>query len=31
MRLRPTLECLLYQWLNAQTLNQLERLADHSR
>ncbi len=31
MSLRPTLEFLLYHWLNAESLNQRERFADHSR
>ena len=31
MSLRPTLEFLLYNWLNAESLNQRERFADHSR
>jgi butyryl-CoA dehydrogenase len=31
MRLRSTLDFLLYQWLDAQSLNQRERFADHSR
>ncbi|OOG39702.1 acyl-CoA dehydrogenase [Polaromonas sp. A23] len=31
MSLRPTLDFLLYQWLNAESLNQRERFADHSR
>ena len=29
--LRPTLDFLLYQWLNAEALNQRERFTDHSR
>jgi butyryl-CoA dehydrogenase len=31
MSLRPTLEFLLYQWLNAGALNERARFADHSR
>ncbi|NML86555.1 acyl-CoA dehydrogenase [Polaromonas sp.] len=31
MNLRPTLDFLLYQWLDAESLNQRERFADHSR
>ena len=31
MNLRPTLDFLLYNWLDAETLNQRERFADHSR
>ena len=31
MSLRPTLDFLLYQWLQVETLNQRERFADHSR
>jgi alkylation response protein AidB-like acyl-CoA dehydrogenase len=31
MRLRSTLDFLLYQWLDAPSLNQRERFADHSR
>ncbi|GAB3475203.1 acyl-CoA dehydrogenase [Polaromonas eurypsychrophila] len=31
MSLRPTLDFLLYNWLNAESLNQRERFADHSR
>ena len=31
MSLRPTIDFLLYQWLGAQSLNQRERFADHSR
>ena len=31
MRLRPTLEFLLYDWLDAEALNQRPRFADHSR
>ena len=31
MALRPTLEFLLYQWLDAEALNQRTRFADHSR
>jgi butyryl-CoA dehydrogenase len=31
MSLRPTLDFLLYQWLGAESLNQRERFADHSR
>lgn len=31
MSLRPTLDFLLYDWLNAESLNQRERFADHSR
>ncbi len=31
MSLRPTLDFLLYNWLNAEALNQRERFADHSR
>jgi len=31
MSLRPTLDFLLYQWLEAESLNQRERFADHSR
>ncbi len=31
MSLRPTLDFLLYDWLQAQGLNQRERFADHSR
>ncbi|MDO8776489.1 MAG: acyl-CoA dehydrogenase [Burkholderiaceae bacterium] len=31
MNLRPTLDFLLYQWLNAESLNQRERFSDHSR
>lgn len=31
MSLRPTLDFLLYQWLDAESLNQRERFADHSR
>ncbi|MDD5335551.1 MAG: acyl-CoA dehydrogenase [Rhodoferax sp.] len=31
MSLRPTLDFLLYQWLDAQSLNQRTRFADHSR
>jgi alkylation response protein AidB-like acyl-CoA dehydrogenase len=31
MHLRSTLDFLLYQWLDAQSLNQRERFADHSR
>ncbi|WP_296447485.1 acyl-CoA dehydrogenase family protein, partial [Rhodoferax sp. UBA5149] len=31
MSLRPTLDFLLYQWLNAGTLNERARFADHSR
>jgi alkylation response protein AidB-like acyl-CoA dehydrogenase len=30
MNLRPTLDFLLYQWLDAESLNQRERFADHS-
>jgi butyryl-CoA dehydrogenase len=29
MSLRPTLDFLLYDWLDAESLNQSERLADH--
>ncbi|OUM02921.1 acyl-CoA dehydrogenase [Variovorax sp. JS1663] len=31
MSLRPTLDFLLYDWLQAESLNQRERFADHSR
>ncbi|AYQ29569.1 MULTISPECIES: acyl-CoA dehydrogenase [unclassified Polaromonas] len=31
MSLRPTLDFLLYQWLEAESLNQRARFADHSR
>ncbi|MBI2725191.1 MAG: acyl-CoA dehydrogenase [Polaromonas sp.] len=31
MTLRSTTDFLLYQWLNAESLNQRERFADHSR
>ncbi|MDM0035515.1 acyl-CoA dehydrogenase [Variovorax sp. J22P271] len=31
MSLRPTLDFLLYDWLHAETLNERERFADHSR
>jgi len=31
MKLRSTLDFLLYQWLGAESLNQRERFADHSR
>lgn len=31
MSLRPTLDFLLYQWLNATTLNERPRFSDHSR
>jgi alkylation response protein AidB-like acyl-CoA dehydrogenase len=31
MSLRPTLDFLLYHWLSAESLNQRERFADHSR
>jgi len=31
MSLRPTLDFLLYQWLDAESLNQRERFSDHSR
>jgi alkylation response protein AidB-like acyl-CoA dehydrogenase len=31
MSLRPTLDFLLYDWLDAQALNRRERFADHSR
>ncbi len=31
MSLRPTIEFLLYNWLSAESLNQRERFADHSR
>ena len=31
MSLRPTLDFLLYNWLGAESLNQRERFADHSR
>ena len=31
MTLRSTLDFLLYQWLDAESLNQRERFADHSR
>ena len=31
MSLRPTLDFLLYQWMGAESLNQRERFADHSR
>jgi butyryl-CoA dehydrogenase len=31
MSLRPTLEFLLYQWLDAEALNQRARFVDHSR
>ncbi len=31
MSLRPTLDFLLYHWLDAESLNQRERFADHSR
>jgi alkylation response protein AidB-like acyl-CoA dehydrogenase len=31
MSLRPTLDFLLYQWLDAESLNQRTRFADHSR
>ncbi|MDP3825644.1 MAG: acyl-CoA dehydrogenase family protein, partial [Polaromonas sp.] len=31
MSLRPTLDFLLYEWLGAESLNQRERFADHSR
>lgn len=31
MSLRPTLDFLLYQWLDAESLNQRKRFADHSR
>ncbi len=31
MSLRPTLDFLLYNWLDAEALNQRERFADHSR
>ena len=31
MNLRPTIDFLLYQWLNAESLHQRPRFADHSR
>jgi butyryl-CoA dehydrogenase len=31
MSLRPTLDFLLYDWLHAESLNERERFADHSR
>lgn len=31
MSLRPTLDFLLYDWLDAESLNQRERFSDHSR
>ncbi len=31
MSLRSTLDFLLYDWLDAESLNQRERFADHSR
>ncbi|MGH8847728.1 MAG: acyl-CoA dehydrogenase family protein, partial [Polaromonas sp.] len=31
MSLRPTLDFLLYQWLDAESLNRRTRFADHSR
>ena len=31
MRLRQTIDHLLYQWLGVETLNQRERFSDHSR
>jgi butyryl-CoA dehydrogenase len=31
MRLRPTLDFLLYQWLGAESLNERERFSDHTR
>ena len=31
MPLRPTLDFLLYDWLNAESLNQRERFSEHSR
>ena len=31
MRLRPTLDFLLYQWLGVESLNQRDRFSDHSR
>ncbi|MBC7611232.1 MAG: acyl-CoA dehydrogenase [Polaromonas sp.] len=31
MNLRPTIDFLLYQWLDAESLNQRSRFADHSR
>jgi hypothetical protein len=31
MSLRPTLDFLLYHWLDAESLNQRPRFADHSR
>jgi alkylation response protein AidB-like acyl-CoA dehydrogenase len=31
MSLRPTLDFLLYRWLDAEALNQRERFSDHSR
>ncbi|HAL37453.1 MAG TPA: acyl-CoA dehydrogenase, partial [Polaromonas sp.] len=31
MNLRPTLDFLLYQWLDAESLNRRERFAEHSR
>ncbi|MBJ2154146.1 acyl-CoA dehydrogenase [Variovorax sp. IB41] len=31
MSLRPTLDFLLYDWLDAESLNKAERFADHSR
>ena len=31
MALRPTIDFLLYDWLNAETLDQRSRFADHSR
>jgi alkylation response protein AidB-like acyl-CoA dehydrogenase len=31
MNLRPTIDFLLYQWLDAESLNQRPRFADHSR
>jgi alkylation response protein AidB-like acyl-CoA dehydrogenase len=31
MSLRPTIDFLLYQWLDAEALNQRQRFADHSR
>jgi len=31
MSLRPTLDFLLYQWLDAESLNRRERFSDHSR
>ena len=31
MSLRPTLDFLLYDWLDAESLNKSERFADHSR